>query len=250
MFCDVVSQCRAIHHLSVSPLAVRRARRAIVGIAESLGTRAADRRGGVLAEVAAVDSEMASDATLLGNLVFMARAGSQDVAGLLTWILAILGDRREVLERLRVAGADATLASRVVLETLRLRQSEYINRVAVGPVEIDGFVVPAGWAVRICVRESHRDPRVHARPGEFDPDRFLGGVPPPTEYAPFGMLRHACIGDHLTRAVGRAFVEELASGYDLEVTGSGPARMGRAHWEPDRRFRVRLTPREQPAPFA
>lgn len=237
-----------IDHLSVSPLAVRRARRAVSAIGAIVGKRAAGGRG-LLSEIAAAEPEMASDPTLIGNLVFMVRVSGTDVAGLLAWVLSILGEQRSWLLRLRSepsqsrGGGQGGLADRVIMEMLRLQQSEYINRVAVRPIEIEGFTVPARWAVRICVHESHRDPRVFADPETFDPDRFLGRDQSATGYAPFGLDRHACIGDHLTRTVGRIFAEELARGFDLEVTGNGPAEMGRAHWQPNRRLRARLTRR-------
>jgi cytochrome P450 len=245
-FSDLERLFRCIDHLSVSPLAIRRARRALRDIAGRLAERPTSRRC-LLSEVADSVPGAVGDPTLLGNLVFMVRASGADVAGLLSWILSVLGDHPEWLERLRSAESTSTgpedLASRIVNETLRLQQSEFINRVALEPVEVDGFVVPRRWAIRLCVRESHRDPGIFVRPGDFDPDRFLSGNPPATEYAPFGMDRHACIGDHLTRTIGRTFVAALARGYDLTVAGNGRAVMGRAHWQPGPRFRVRLAAR-------
>jgi cytochrome P450 len=236
---------RDVDHLSVSPLAVRRARRAIAAIAACVGDGAPGRRC-VLAQAVAAEPGLARDPTLIGNLVFMVRVGSTDIAGLLTWMLSLLGDHPGWLVRLRAGpdgdGAAHDLASRVVEETLRLQQSEYLNRVTLAPIEVEGYIVPRRWAVRLCVHESHRDPGIFPRPDAFDPDRHRGRDAAPTELAPFGMDRHACLGEHVTRTLGRIFAQELALGYNLAVAGNASAEMARVlHWEPGHRFRVRLT---------
>jgi cytochrome P450 len=238
---------RDVDHLSVLPFAIRRARRAITAIAACLGDGAPGRCC-ALSQAVAAEPGLARDPTLIGNFVFMVRVGATDIAGLLSWMLSLLGDHPVWLARLRAGspggGATHDLASRVVTETLRLQQSEYLTRVTLAPIEVEGYVVPRRWAVRLCVHESHRDPGIFPRPDAFDPDRHLGRDAAPTELAPFGMDRHACLGEHLTRTLGRILVEELALGYDPAVAGSTPAEMGRAlHWEPGRRFRVRLTER-------
>ena len=130
-----------------------------------------------------------------------------------------------------------------MLETLRLHQSEFIQRRALRPLEIDDYRVPAGWFVRMCVRESHRDPAVFADPDAFDPDRFAGRRFSAYEYSPFGRLEHRCIGVSATLALAGCFVAALADGYDLSVVRDGPHEFNRYHWRPSRRFRVRLAPR-------
>jgi cytochrome P450 len=186
---------------------------------------------------------------VVGNVAYLVRVAGRDVADLLRWLLKLLADdpvwlrrlRDEISRPLQVAGP-APLATRVVLEALRLCQSELVGRVAKREVELDGFVVRPGWVVRICVSESHRDPRAFPSPRAFDPDRFLSGRPPVTEFMPFGAYRHSCLGEHLTVTVAGAFVSALAARYDLAVVRDGPVEMGRFHWRPNRRFRVRLTP--------
>ena len=72
------------------------------------------------------------------------------------------------------APGELSLAARIIAETLRLEQSEYIVRVARRPLSVGGFRIPAGWLLRLCVRESHRDPTAFTDPDRFDPDRFPG----------------------------------------------------------------------------
>ena len=200
---------------------------------------------GALAAIACLDAAAPADPTVLGNLAFIPRVAANDLGDGLLWIVYELARHPEWQARLRLAGAaDDDPASRVVLETLRLHQSEYLVRRATADIAFRGFVIPRGWLVRVCVRESHRDPAVFRDPDAFDPDRFLGRSFARDEYAPFGGDRHACLGEHLTRALGRIVVNELARGWELAVTSDGPPEMGALHWRPSRRFRLRLTRRE------
>ena len=57
----------------------------------------------------------------------------------------------------------------------QLAQSEYLFRRANNAIQFRGVVIPAGWLVRVCIREIHRDPAVFTNPDRFDPDRFLDG---------------------------------------------------------------------------
>ena len=112
------------------------------------------------------------DPTITFNLVFLARTAATDVTGLLHWILKMLGDNQEWIGALRASTDRTDLAQRVVMETLRLEQSELLFRTVREEINVGGYVVPAGWHLRVCVRESHQDQSVFDRPERFDPDRF------------------------------------------------------------------------------
>jgi len=190
--------------------------------------------------------------TVIGNLIYLMHFSWSDLSGLLVWVFRMLTEHPEWVERLRAAptgagGGDAgglPLSTRVVLETLRLEQSEHLYRVANRAIEHDGFVIPRGWLVRLCVRESHRDPAVFENPEAFDPDRFLRRTYSRREYSPFGAgLRHACLGEGLTRSVGHVFVEELASAFAWRTVADGAYEYSAwRHWRPSSRWRVLVTP--------
>jgi cytochrome P450 len=207
----------------------------------------------MLSEIISAAPESASDPTILGNVAYMVSIGRVDVADLLRWAIKLLGDNPSWQERLRTdGGRSATgnrndVAYRITMETLRLAQSEFINRIATRDIEVGGYVIPRGWVVRICVRESHRDPSVFPDPERFDPDRFRAGRPPATAFMPFGANRHTCLGEHLTLTIAASLLTALVDGYDLTVASDGPVEMGPFHWRPSSRFRVRLTPRHAPA---
>jgi len=184
--------------------------------------------------------EALDDPVVTSNLVHMLDTSRHDVAGLLTWLLYRLANHHEWCERIRQAGADDEPASWVVSETIRLSQSENVFRETQCPVTIEGYTIPEGWWLRILVRESHRDPEVFADPERFDPCRFALGMPPRSDYSPFGLDAHACIGEALTRMFAIVVARELSFGCRLESTADGPAMFSEWHWAPSSDFRVRF----------
>lgn len=206
-----------------------------------------------LTELGRLDARM-PDVTCLDNLVFIHRVSTSNLVGLLRWLVVTLGRRPGWIARLRseldAAGPTASpdLLERVVLETLRLAQSEYLYRRLERDVEFEGFRLPAGWLVRVCVGESHRDPEVFEEAERFDPDRFLESLPQ-SKYAPFGAHHHACNGVPLTNLVCRAFLEAIVGAYDWRV--EGPEELERdfrhwSHWRPASRTETFLAPISPP----
>lgn len=200
--------------------------------------------------IAALDDDgfdPTGDARLLRNLVVMAQMTSKDAAGLMGWCVWFLAHNPQWVKRVRddatgladPSGVPAT-AGHVVSETLRLAQSEFVWRDCTrDDVTVDGFRIPQGWAVRMCVAESHRDPTVFDRPDVFDPGRFEGRRFTPAEYSPFGLDGHSCLGEGLVRRFGARFVTDLCVGYDLEALSDGPVELSRwRHWAPSRQFRL------------
>lgn len=193
------------------------------------------------------------DPTLTGNFILIFRIATMDLLGLHDWIFKFVSDHLDVLDAVRspspadTAGQSAAdPATRVVLETLRLEQAEYLYRTTTAPIQFEGYQIPAGWLMRLCVQESHRDPSVFADPEQFNPDRFATRTYTRKEYSPFGADAHGCMGFHMGHFLGRLFVEELARGYEWQVTRDGPPERRprhRHHWQPSERFRVAMTAR-------
>ena len=186
------------------------------------------------------------DETVLGQLAYMVEIGRADLTALLVWVLKLLGDSPQSAERLRedsrsgqVEEADA-LAIRIVRETLRLEQSEYLYRRVKQDLSFRGFTIPKGWRIRVLIREGHRDPASFPDPERFDPGRFLDASLRDARYAPFGLGAHACIGSQVTETLARIVLTELAGGFDWRVTRDGPRKYGWAHWEPSSKLRIAL----------
>ena len=183
----------------------------------------------------------------------MQESGTGDLSSLLVWVVKHLADNPVWTERLREAPTSVTdgsepasgprsLGERVIRESLRLEQSEFLNRRTTRDIRFHGYLLPKGWRIRICIREAHRSAEIFERPTEFDPDRFLRNPHPPAEFSPFGLYRHHCLAGRLVQRIGGAFVEELAREHRLTVVQDGPRVHGRFHWQPSPRLRVRLDP--------
>lgn len=200
-----------------------------------------------LAALAQTDTGALADRTVLGNLIYIMQVTWGDVGGLLLWIFKMLSDNSAWKDRLAREGS-RDLAERIVLETLRLEQSESRYRRATADLELEGFRIPKGWLVRMCIRESHRDPEVFPEPTAFNPDRFDGRTYARTEYGPFGAFRLACIGDHVAKVAGSLFATELTSGFEWNVCEDGPAEISSwVHNAPNPRLRVGISRRSDPA---
>ncbi|MFN0179952.1 MAG: cytochrome P450 [Gemmatimonadales bacterium] len=210
--------------------------------------------GTALSGLLATDPAAIDDPTRIRNLFLTYRLGTSDLTGLLDWVVAKLAAAPEWADRVRRAprtpgppngSQPSDLASRIVLETLRMEQSEYLYRRIVRPITIAGYAIPAGWLLRICVQESHRDPAVFPDPDRFDPDRFVDRTYSRAEYAPFGIDTHGCLGVTMVHFLGRIFVEELCHGYQMRVTHDGALERGsrhRHHWRPSSVRRLVLVP--------
>jgi cytochrome P450 len=201
------------------------------------------------------------DPTRARNLFLAFRISHGDLTGLADWLFHMLTEHSDWQGRVRAAGRTwgvpngsqpNDLGTRVVLETLRLEQSEYLYRRVAEPVRIGEYAIPAGWLLRICVQESHRDPATFADPDRFDPDRFLGRTYARSEYSPFGADTRGCMGARVAHFLGRVLVEELCAGFTWRVTRTGPPERGsrqRDHWRPSARSRVVMTAAESAPGF-
>lgn len=205
------------------------------------GARPTEAGSSFAAELGRSQAEYADDPNVTLNLVFIFVTAVRDVTGLLHWLLKMIGDAPEWQERVREDGS-GDVASWIVLETLRLEQSEFIIRRVVEPVDVDGYTIPAGWLLRVCVRESHRTGASFPEPEVFDPGRFADSRYKRSEYAPFGLLRHACIGVATTMAVAEELVTALTDGHRLVTVSDGAVEYDNAHWRPSTRHRIRLAP--------
>lgn len=185
-----------------------------------------------LGELVRADETM-PDPTSIDNLLFIHKISSDNVVDLLRWLVKILGDHPEWVDRLRAeldADADSDLSDRIIMEALRLAQSEYLYREVVEDFDFDGFKMPAKWLLRVCVRESHADEAVFQDADTFDPDRFLEHRFDSSQYSPFGFGPHACNGVHLTMMIARSWIEGLCGSFDWSIVRDGPVERGFRHW--------------------
>lgn len=241
----------------------RRTRAALAGIAAIMQAIKDGWAPGTAVPPAALRSlvesvpEAIENPTYSWNFAMISRIAYGDLTGLNDWLFKMCCDHAWALDAVR-RGAEAhppmpvggpsgetDPAVRIVMETLRLEQSEFLYRKVARPIEFEGFVLPRGWLIRLLIQESHRDPAVFSDPDRFDPERFARRKYTRVEYAPFGADAHGCMGYRLAHLLGKTLVEELA-GYDCRVVSDGPLERGnrhRHHWRPSADLRVTMTPR-------
>jgi len=234
--------------LKASP---RRIRRAVAAILEIVETCPAEQNNQalpcLLSLIGDENSANAKDPVVIGNLVYMLSTTAADMSALLNWIMQKACDHAGFMRQVAAENHGeqddraGSMAERFVMETLRMRQSEFIYRSVIRDFDFEGYHIPKGWLLRICVWESHRDPGIFAQPDEFNPDRFLGRSYNRNEYSPFGLASHACLAPFLVNSVARVFVSELACHYRISSLAGGSAVLASTrHWAPGSTFRIRL----------
>ena len=225
----------------------RQLRDTMSSLASKMVSSPAEERTSVLRNLVRGSLGPELDDTTIGNLIFMTDTGRHDVRGLFRWILKYLSDHPDVVASLRRPGTTqgaVTPPEACVLETLRLDQAESQNRDVVRGFEFEGCWVPAGSALRILLRESHRDSNAFPNPDAFRPSRFIEHQYGSDVYAPFGIGEHRCVASSLVVRLGTLLVEELTKGFEWTVESDGPRHRGRYHWEPSPAFAIRLRPRD------
>ena len=198
----------------------------------------------VLAQVAKETSGDV-DETMLGNLIYAVEIGRMDVANQLRWITRYAASNPAMLDAISAEAAtgiagERSLAEAFALEELRSDQTERLTRVAQRDFEFDGYLIPAGSHVRICLWEAHQDPETFADPQRFDPSRFVGPLPSNDQYAPFGVDHHQCPFGVTGVRIGSVFVRLLATEFRPTLISDGPPVRGAYHWEASRRLAVHL----------
>jgi cytochrome P450 len=242
------------HKLWHSPRRTRDAVSSIVALvrqqAERISRTTPGPSSSFLAEAIRNDPKLLADPIFIENFIYFLHIARRDLTGLCGWLLKMLCDHperglqiRRATEESTVASRAETAAGRFVAETLRLRQSEYLYRTTSDAIRFEGFLIPSGWLVRLCIRESHTRAEVFECPHDFDPDRFLGTTYSQQQYQPFGIYEHACMVVSVTGTISRIFVEQLVSGFDWAIVQDGPMEPGlrhHRHWRPSCRLRINL----------
>lgn len=192
----------------------------------------ADRSGGGSAGSPMTDRELRDE--LLTLLV----AGHETTANALAWAVERLIRHPDKLVRLaeEVRAGERAYLEAVVSETLRLRPViSIVARRLTQPVEIGGWLLPAGITVAPSIYLVHRRPDIYPEPEVFRPERFLEAKPGTYTWIPFGGGVRRCIGGAFAHFEMQVVLAELVKRRGLQPARPQP--------EPVLRRAITETPR-------
>ncbi|MDP9052483.1 MAG: cytochrome P450, partial [Acidobacteriota bacterium] len=122
--------------------------------------------------------------------------------------------------------ANLPYTERVVKEAMRLYPPVWATvRTAVKPVEIGGYIIPAGSPVLMSQWVMHHDPRFYDEPDLFHPDRWLDErtkSAPRFSYFPFGGGPRICIGASFAFTEAALVLATIAQRYQVRVDSTTP----------------------------
>ena len=130
---------------------------------------------------------------LLAELRALLIVGEETTACALAWGVELLAHHPQ--QAWTLAEQDGVYAEALAHEVLRLRPSVVdAVRLAHSPLSLAGLDVPADALLMAAPQLVHQDPDVYKRPGDFQPERFLGQHPSVGGFIPFGGGGRRCLG--------------------------------------------------------
>jgi cytochrome P450 len=200
-----------------------------------------------------------SDEQVRDEVLTIFLAGFETVANALTWTWYLLSQNPVVEARFHteldaVLGAAAdgsdrlpTLADypnlryteQVFAESMRLYPPAWaMGRMAMRPVTVGPYTIPAGAHVFFSQYMMHRNPLYFPDPLRFDPDRFTPenkANRPKFAYFPFGGGSRQCIGEGFAWMEGVLSLATLGQRWRMRYEGSAP---------PEVQAKITLRPRD------
>ncbi|WP_010539950.1 cytochrome P450 [Dietzia alimentaria] len=189
-----------------------------------------------------------ADEELRDQLITLVAAGHETTATAMAWSMLELARHPGVQDRCvaEMAEGGSEYMDAVLKEALRLHPVvPMVLRELQEPATVGGRTYPAGTTVSPLIVLAHRREGAYPSPREFDPQRFLGDVPTPTTWLPFGGGARRCIGASFAMMEGQVILRQLLERYRIDQVGSGREwpRSRNVTLYPWRRARVELRPR-------
>jgi sterol 14alpha-demethylase len=162
----------------------------------------------------------------------VAFAGHDSTTGHLSWAVAdllqhpeeldkVLAEQRRILEgeQLDLSAIHRMAAlDRALRETARLHAvAPIMLRRSLRPLEVAGFVIPAGADVFVAPVASHRLATLFEAPDSYVPDRYLADPKLVAHLHGFGGGSHRCLGEHFAWLLAQVAVTRLLKHFDLEL---------------------------------
>ncbi|MFC7310223.1 cytochrome P450 [Streptomyces monticola] len=152
-------------------------------------------------------------------------AGHETTAVALAWLFERLLRHPQALARVREGLDDPKDPYRAAVFKEALRVRPVIHNVArrlTEPIELGGYLLPAGVSVLPSIGAVQSDPRLWgADAREFRPERWLEGTPPQNAWIPFGGGARRCLGATFAQTEVETVLAGVLSAVDLKAVGDG-----------------------------
>ncbi|MBB1012627.1 cytochrome P450, partial [Dietzia kunjamensis] len=172
----------------------------------------------------AADAQGLSDQELRDQLMTLVAAGHETTATAMAWSMLELARHPDAQDRCvaEIAEGGSEYLDAVLKEVLRLHPVvPMVMRELQEPATVGGRTYPRGVTISPSIVLAHRAAATYAGPREFEPGRFLGEVPTPTEWLPFGGGARRCIGASFAMMEGQVILRQVLERYRLEPVGNG-----------------------------
>jgi cytochrome P450 len=172
----------------------------------------------------------ASEEKMRDELVTMLSDGP--TATSLAWVFERLLRYPEKLARLReevLRDEGDEYLDACVKETLRLCPAvPLVMRRLIEPMQLGGYMLPAGTIVAPCIYLMHRRADIYREPLQFEPERFLGGADAGAyTWIPFGGGVRRCVAASFAQLEIKRVIEVVLREFELRpasAEGEGAAR--------------------------
>ncbi|HEY1451233.1 MAG TPA: cytochrome P450 [Solirubrobacteraceae bacterium] len=118
----------------------------------------------------------------------------------------------------------------VVKETLRLCPAvPLVMRRLIEPMELGGYMLPAGTIVAPCIYLMHRRAEIYYQPLEFKPERFVGGADAGAyTWIPFGGGVRRCVAASFAQLEIKRVIEVVLREFELRAATGGDESAARS----------------------
>jgi cytochrome P450 len=163
-----------------------------------------------------VDGSAMSEQDIRDNLMSMILAGHETTTGELAWAFQLLAHNPDVQDRLIEeidGGVEDEYLTATVYETMRHKPVFLftIPREVVKPIDIGGWTYRPPVHLAGCTYLMHHNPKLFPKPHEFRPERFIGAMPQPRTWLPWGGGRKHCLGRHFALLEVKTILREVLS---------------------------------------
>ncbi len=178
--------------------------------------------------------EPMNEERIIDEILVMIIAGHETTGNALSWMLYLLANHPNELEKLKQETNDVSLEqcvrhdrlTAVINETMRLYPPAWISdRIALQDDAYLNYTYPKGSIVLMFYFGLHRDPKYWSNPESFIPDRFLKqNVDKEKQKAfyPFGAGPRLCIGNNFAMAEMAIFVQSIIHNFEILPTDVTP----------------------------